>query len=140
MLDRARVRAADEGLENVTFAHGDAQVDSFPAASFDVVISRLGAVFFAEPVAAFANIARAMRPDGRLALVAWQSVARNEWLTEMRGALDGGRGVPTPPAGVPGPFGWPIPTTCARSSPTTPSSSACGARPPPRFCGVARRH
>ena len=106
MLDRARCRAAAEGLENASFVHGDAQVHSFPPSTFDVVISRFGAMFFADPRAAFANVAAAMRPDGRLALVAWQSLARNEWLTEMRGALAQGRDLPTPPPGAPGPFAF----------------------------------
>jgi hypothetical protein len=66
-------------------------------------------MFFADPVAAFANVAGAMRPHGRLALVAWQALARNEWLTEMRGALARGRDLPTPPAGAPGPFGFAAP-------------------------------
>ena len=106
MLDRARSRAADAGLGNVSFVHGDAQVHPFPPATFDVVVSRFGAMFFADPVAAFANVAGAMRPDGRLALVAWQALARNEWLTEMRGALARGRDLPTPLAGAAGPFGF----------------------------------
>ena len=64
MLDIARRRAAEEGLDNVSFVHGDAQVHAFPPATFDVVISRFGAMFFADPVAAFANVGGAMRPAG----------------------------------------------------------------------------
>src|SRR3954468_2691442 len=91
MLERAHERAAGEGLGNVTFVHGDAQVHEFAPEAFDVVISRFGAMFFADPVAAFANVARATRPGGRAALVAWQALAANEWLTEVRGALALGR-------------------------------------------------
>jgi ubiquinone/menaquinone biosynthesis C-methylase UbiE len=103
MLQRARELAAD--LPDAEFVEGDAQVHPFDEASFDVVVSRYGAMFFADRKAAFANLARATRPGGRLALLAWQELASNEWLTEIRGALALGRDLPTPPAGAPSPFG-----------------------------------
>ncbi|HYF45685.1 MAG TPA: hypothetical protein VD926_05700, partial [Acidimicrobiales bacterium] len=53
----------------------------------------------------FANLARAMRPGGRLALLAWQALPQNEWLGVMRGAFAMGRELPAPPVGLPGPFG-----------------------------------
>src|SRR5215207_380330 len=56
MLDVARRRAAEEGLDNVSFMHGDAQVHAFPPATYDVVISRFGAMFFGDPSAAFTNV------------------------------------------------------------------------------------
>jgi len=67
MLDEARRAAAAEGIGNVTFEQGDAQVYPFPYGHFDVAISRGGIMYFADPVAAFANIGRALRPGGRLA-------------------------------------------------------------------------
>ncbi|MFC9998944.1 class I SAM-dependent methyltransferase [Nocardia sp. NPDC127526] len=69
MLARARERASIEGLANVSFEQGDAQVHPFRAASFDAALSRAGIMFFADPVAAFTNVARALRPGGRLAFV-----------------------------------------------------------------------
>ncbi|MFD4402565.1 class I SAM-dependent methyltransferase [Nocardia sp. NPDC058499] len=66
MLDRARSTAGDEGIANVTFQQGDAQVFEFPQARFDAAISRGGIMYFADPVAAFANIGSALRPGGRL--------------------------------------------------------------------------
>ena len=77
----------------------------FTPASFDVVLSRMGAMFFADPVAAFTNLARATRPDGRMVLLTWQALARNEWVGAMRGAFACGRTLPAPPRGAPGPFG-----------------------------------
>jgi SAM-dependent methyltransferase len=106
MLDRARERAADEGLTNTEFVQADAQVHAFPPASFDVVVSRFGVMFFGDPVAAFTNIARATAPGGRLAAVVWQDFARNEWVTEPWQALAMGRAIPTPAAGSVGPFGF----------------------------------
>jgi SAM-dependent methyltransferase len=68
MLDRARATAAGQGITNVTFEQGDAQVHPFPDGGFDVAISRGGVMYFADPVAAFTNIRRALRPGGRLAI------------------------------------------------------------------------
>ena len=66
MLARARATAAEEGIGNVRFEQGDAQVYPFPAAAFDLAVSRGGVMFFNDHVAAFANIARALRPGGRV--------------------------------------------------------------------------
>jgi SAM-dependent methyltransferase len=90
MLERARRRTADEGLDNVAYELGDAQVHRFVPAHFDAVISRFGTMFFADPVAAFANIARAARPGARLVMMVWQSHDRNEWATAIESALTGG--------------------------------------------------
>jgi SAM-dependent methyltransferase len=65
-IKRARELARTEGLRNVTFEHADAQVHGFPPARFDLAMSRFGTMFFDDPVAAFANIGRALRPAGRL--------------------------------------------------------------------------
>jgi SAM-dependent methyltransferase len=105
MLERARERAAGEGLTNVSFVQGDAQVHEFDRGAFDVVISRFGAMFFADPVAAYANIGTALHPDARLALVVWMPLDQNEWLSVIREALAMGRTLPAPQTGSPGPFG-----------------------------------
>lgn len=105
MLALARERSAAEGLTNVTYEQADAQVHGFPEAEFDLAISSFGAMFFNDPVAAFTNIGHAVRPGGRLAMLAWQRFDRNEWLGSLREALAVGRSMPTPPAGAPGPFG-----------------------------------
>ncbi|WP_158850872.1 class I SAM-dependent methyltransferase [Saccharothrix deserti] len=69
MLARARASAVEEGLGNVVFEQGDAQVFPFPPHTFDVALSRFGIMFFADPVAAFSNIRSALRPGGRLAFL-----------------------------------------------------------------------
>ena len=73
----ARARSAGGAL----FEQGDAQVHPFEPASFDTVISRFGTMFFADPVAAFANVARALRPGGRLAVLCWADPLDNQWIT-----------------------------------------------------------
>ncbi|GAA1372186.1 class I SAM-dependent methyltransferase [Streptomyces beijiangensis] len=83
MLARARESAQREGLDNVAFEQADAQVHPFEPGAFDVAISRYGVMFFADPVAAFTNIAGALRAEGRLAFVCGAGPERNEWLTAM---------------------------------------------------------
>jgi len=104
MLAVARETAASEGLDNLEFCHADAQIYPFDSASFDVVISRMGSMFFGDPIAAFTNLHRALRPDGRLTLLTWQGLTENEWLNEFRSALASGRDLPTPPPDAPSPF------------------------------------
>lgn len=78
MLDRARLIAAEEQIGNVSFEQGDAQVYPFPAAAFDIAISRGGIMYFDDPVAAFANIRRALAPGGRLAFVCGRDSGTDE--------------------------------------------------------------
>jgi SAM-dependent methyltransferase len=78
MLERARATAASESLVNVRFERGDAQVYPFAPSSFDVAISRFAVMFFADPVAAFANVHHALRPGGRLAFVSLGDFRTND--------------------------------------------------------------
>ena len=105
MLAVARSRAVAEGVANVDFAQADAQVHPFEVGAFDIAISRFGVMFFDDRTAAFTNIASALRPDGRLAVLAWQHVTKNEWIMTVRETLAAGRDLPMPPVGAPGPMG-----------------------------------
>jgi SAM-dependent methyltransferase len=87
MLERARELTAAERLTNIRFELGDAQVHRFDPGRFDVSISRFGTMFFTDPVAAFANIAAALRADARLVLLVWQRPGRNEWARLIDAAL-----------------------------------------------------
>jgi ubiquinone/menaquinone biosynthesis C-methylase UbiE len=91
-LERARQLAAAESLRNVSFELGDAQTHAFEAGRFDVAISRFGTMFFSDPLAAFANVARALRPGGRLVALVWQRHRDNEWAV----AIDEAIGTTTP--------------------------------------------
>src|ERR1041384_4662982 len=91
MIDLARRLAAQQGIANVTFEQADAQIYPFTAESFDVAISRTGTMFFGDPAAAFSNIARAVRPEGRLAMLVWQGPEPNEWIRVLSQALAAGR-------------------------------------------------
>jgi SAM-dependent methyltransferase len=104
MLELARRRAAREQVANATFLQADAQVHPFADEAFDVAVSRHGVMFFGDPVAAFTNVARALRPGGRLVLLTWQPFEHNEWLGAFFTPLAAGREVPVPPADAPSPF------------------------------------
>jgi SAM-dependent methyltransferase len=106
MLERARRLSEDQGLSNVTYQQADAQVHPFPPGHFDLCISRFGTMFFADPVAAFTNIGRALRPAARLVLLVWQDRDRNEWATAIRRAFTATSATP----GGPDPFSLADPT------------------------------
>jgi SAM-dependent methyltransferase len=96
MLARARERAKD--VPNVSFEQGDAQVHPFPDGGFDVAISRFGIMFFADPVAAFRNVRRALAADGRVAFLSMAPV-EGTGLGELFGAMDEFLPAPTGPEG-----------------------------------------
>jgi SAM-dependent methyltransferase len=77
MLGVARQRVAERGLANVTLLLADAQVHAFAPASFDLLTSRFGVMFFADPTAAFGNLCGALRPGGRLLMAVWAPIADN---------------------------------------------------------------
>ncbi len=80
LIALARARAAAAGAA-VQFVLADAQTHPFEPASFDLVISRFGVMFFDDPVAAFANLRRAAAPGGELRLVVFRSTAENPFMT-----------------------------------------------------------
>jgi SAM-dependent methyltransferase len=88
MLNAARQRVSESGTHNVKLFLGDAQVFAFEPASFDVATSRMGVMFFADPVAAFRNIGSALKPGGRLVFACWAPLAENRhWLISYDIAL-----------------------------------------------------
>ena len=103
-IERARELAEAQGVRNVTFEQADAQVHRFPRERFDLAISRFGTMFFAEPVAAFTNIGRALRPAGRLVMMVWQAHDRNEWDMATRRSLTGPGGAAAVASAGPDPF------------------------------------
>lgn len=87
-IERARELARAQGVPNVTFERADAQVHRFPQERFDLAMSRFGTMFFQDPVVAFANVGRALRPAGRLVMMVWQAGERNEWEVAIRQSLE----------------------------------------------------
>jgi SAM-dependent methyltransferase len=107
MLGLARQRVAERGLGQVRLLLGDAQVFEFEPAAFDLATSRMGVMFFADPVAAFGNIRGALRPGGRLVFACWAPLAENRhWLISYDIALRH-LGPPAAPEGrAPGPLAF----------------------------------
>jgi SAM-dependent methyltransferase len=103
-IERARELAEAQGIRNVTFERADAQVHRFPPERFDLAVSRFGTMFFADPVTAFANIGRALRPAGRLVMMVWQACDRNEWDVAIRRCLTGPEGSAAAASAGPDPF------------------------------------
>jgi SAM-dependent methyltransferase len=97
MIARARKLTEAEGLHNVTYVQADAQDHPFCSETFDVAISRFGTMFFRDSITAFANIAQALRPGGRLVMMVWQAHELNEWSVAIAHALAGDGGF-LPPA------------------------------------------
>lgn len=81
MLGVARQRIAEAGLLNVSLLQADAQAFAFNGQSYDLAISRFGTMFFNDPLAAFTNVATALRSGGRLCFATWQPLVANPWLT-----------------------------------------------------------
>ncbi len=77
MLAQARQNIEAAGADNVTLVQADAQIHRFPPDSFDLLISRFGVMFFADPVAAFTNLFAGLRQGGRLCMAVWASMADN---------------------------------------------------------------
>ena len=105
MLARARASAPKD--LPVEFVLADATVYPFEPASFDLLASRFGVMFFAEPVLSFANMRRALRPSGRLAFACWREPRENPWMMAPLQAVY--KHVPKlPPQGPedPGPFAF----------------------------------
>jgi SAM-dependent methyltransferase len=107
MLARARERAASAGLANLAFRSADVQTAPLEAEAFDAAFSRFGVMFFADPIAAFTNVRRALRPGGRLAFACWRPVTENPWVrVPMAAAAALLTLPPPPPEGTPGPFAF----------------------------------
>jgi len=80
MIEVARRRAEAAGAL-AEFAAGDAQSFAFEPGAVDLVVSRFGVMFFADPVQAFANLAAASAPGAGMCCVVWRSAAENPFMT-----------------------------------------------------------
>lgn len=104
MLARAEERASASRLDHVMFRQEDAQDGELGNGVFDLVFSRFGVMFFAQPSAAFANLRSALRPEGRLVFVCWQAPSANLWMSLPNRVALRVFDLPPPPHDAPGPF------------------------------------
>ena len=113
MLARAGARPV-AGLP-LRFARADATTHAFPRARFDLLFSRFGVMFFADPAKSFANLRTALRPGGRLAFACWRRPDENPWLTiPLRAALEHAPPPPQPGPDEPGMFSFAAETRVRR--------------------------
>ena len=114
-LGLARQRVAAAGATRVQLVLDDAATHDFAPESFDLGFSRFGVMFFAEPVAAFRNIKRAMKQNGRLLLAVFRSASENPWATASVAAIRHLVPPPAPPGPEePGQFSWSDPARVQR--------------------------
>ncbi|HVW28340.1 MAG TPA: class I SAM-dependent methyltransferase [Polyangiaceae bacterium] len=104
MVDVARKRTAAAGFSNVRFEHGDLQTCPLDEDTYDAVVSRLGIMFFDDPVAAFARLRRALRAGGRLSAVCWRDPSENPWIELPRRVTSSFLSTEPIDPNVPGPF------------------------------------
>ena len=106
-LDEGEPKTPATGLAHVRFVEADAQTHPLEATMFDGMFSRFGVMFFSDPVAAFQNLRRALRPGGRLAFVCWRSPAENPLLMRpINAARHRFPPQPAPVPNAPGPFAF----------------------------------
>jgi len=105
MLARAR-QVAPAGLP-IDFVLADATIYPFDVGSFDLLVSRFGVMFFAQPAVSFANIRKALRPSGRLAFACWREPRENPWMmTSLQAAYKHVPKLPQLGPEDPGPFAF----------------------------------
>lgn len=98
MLSVARQRAEAAAVANVDFVRADAQTAEL--AGYDLIVSRFGVMFFDDPQAAFTNLARGLKPGGRMVFTCWRELLANDWV--MIPAAIALEHVPMPELGEPG--------------------------------------
>jgi SAM-dependent methyltransferase len=107
MLEVARRRPLPAKDLHVTFELHDAQSDDLGRERFDAVFSRFGVMFFSDPVAAFANIRKSLKPTGRLTFVCWRPLKQNPWMqAPLEVALPQLPPLPPSDPTAPGPFAF----------------------------------
>ena len=115
LLAVARGRPVLPEAAPIEWIAADAETQDLGAAVFDRAISRFGVMFFGDSRAAFANIRRALKPNGRLTFLCWQAMERNAWVTVPRAtvlSLAPDAAPPDPEA--PGPFRFADPEALKR--------------------------
>jgi SAM-dependent methyltransferase len=112
---RARERIAAAGQHNAKVILADVSAHAFAPKQFDLVFSRFGVMFFADPTATFARLRTAMKPDGRLNLAVFRAADRNPWATAPMAGVRHLLPPVTPPGPEdPGQFSWADPARINR--------------------------
>lgn len=137
MLAAAKTRAEREGV-TASFIRADAQSYAFEPASFDLIISRFGVMFFDDPVRAFANLRGAVRSGGGLRFIAWRSAGENPFMTTAERAAAPVLELPPRKTDGPGQFAFGD-RSRVREILETSGWKEIGIRPVDVTCGMAER-
>ncbi len=111
MLERAEAREIETralvpDMARIEWLLSDAMQHSFEPQA-DLVMSRFGVMFFADPLVAFSNIRQALKPNGRLAILCWATLEHNPWIAVPLNAVHELIEPPPPlPQGTTGPFAF----------------------------------
>jgi SAM-dependent methyltransferase len=104
MVEAARARAAELGIENVEVRPMEAEWLDLPAGAVDAILARWGYMLLADPEAALREARRVLRSEGRIALSVWDAPEHNPWLTRTGAVLVERGHMPAPDRAAPGPF------------------------------------
>lgn len=104
MLDVAKEKAAAAGITNVEFREADANALPFADNTFDEISCRHGFMFFPDMQQAANEMARVLKPGGRIATAVWAGPEKNFWITCMQQNIKKHIDVPPPDPGAPGMF------------------------------------
>ncbi|MGZ6910401.1 MAG: class I SAM-dependent methyltransferase [Acidimicrobiia bacterium] len=104
MVAIAAERAASSGMDHVRTAVMSLDALDVADGAVDVVLCREGLMFAGDPARAASEMARVLRPGGRVAVAVWAEPSVNPWLSILLDSISDQVGMPVPPPGVPGPF------------------------------------
>jgi SAM-dependent methyltransferase len=104
MVDVARARARELGIDNVEFRQLELEWIDLPAASVDAAVCRWGLMLTVDPAAALRECRRVIRPGGRLAVAVWGESSSNPWATIPSRTLIALGHTQPPDPDAPGPF------------------------------------
>jgi ubiquinone/menaquinone biosynthesis C-methylase UbiE len=113
MVEVARRRAAELGLDNVDFDVLDAQEMELEPGSVDAILCRWGIMLMGDPDGALRRARAAIRPGGRIAVATWAAPDQNMWMAAPAMALIVRGAMPPPDPGNPSPFAMPEPDALA---------------------------
>ncbi len=106
MINEAKFRATEAGIENLRFDQADVQSYDFKPGSADALFSRYGVMFYDDPVMAFSNMREGLRQGGRIGFICWRRGDENVWMSGPTKIAARHLELPPPPAGSPGMFAF----------------------------------
>jgi ubiquinone/menaquinone biosynthesis C-methylase UbiE len=104
MLKIAKENAAKRGIKNIETLACDVSELPFADNTFDAISCRFGFMFFPDMLLAAKEMARVLKPGGRIATSVWNVPEKNFWVTAIMGTINRNMELPPPPPGAPGMF------------------------------------